>query len=164
MITERQEKILQILLREYLTRTKPVSSLLLKKVSDFNVSPATIRNDLQKLTQEGYIRQPHTSAGRVPTLKAYQYIIDKIFEREEKILMNFLRKEIRRTQLQLRKELKTAERLRKNLKKLCQEFKVDHSFKKENFCNIILKIERSRIIYKKSIQIINNIIKELEGF
>jgi len=78
MITERQEKLLNFLVKEYISTAEPVGSLELKKVSDLDVSPATIRNDLQALTKEGYIEQPHTSAGRVPTKKAYKYIADKL--------------------------------------------------------------------------------------
>jgi heat-inducible transcriptional repressor len=78
MITERQEKLLNFLVREYLTNAEPVGSLALKKVGDLDVSAATIRNDLQELTEAGYITQPHTSAGRIPTQKAYKYLADKL--------------------------------------------------------------------------------------
>lgn len=78
MITERQEKLLNFLVKEYITTAEPVSSKALKKVTDLDVSAATIRNDLQVLTKEGFIDQPHTSAGRVPTKKAYKYIADKL--------------------------------------------------------------------------------------
>ena len=78
MLSERQEKLLDYLIREYISRAEPVGSLSLKKVSDLDVSAATIRNDLQVLTEKGYIAQPHTSAGRIPTKKAYKYIADKL--------------------------------------------------------------------------------------
>jgi heat-inducible transcriptional repressor len=78
MISERQEKLLNFLIREYISTAEPVSSLELKKITDLDVCGATIRNDLQALTEEGYITQPHTSAGRVPTQKAYKYIADKL--------------------------------------------------------------------------------------
>ena len=78
MISERQEKLLNFLIREYISSAEPVSSLELKKITDLDVCGATIRNDLQELTRQGYINQPHTSAGRVPTQKAYKYIADKI--------------------------------------------------------------------------------------
>jgi heat-inducible transcriptional repressor len=78
MLTERQEKLLNFLVREYLSTAEPVGSLDLKKVSDLNVSAATIRNDCQVLTEKGYITQPHTSAGRIPTKKAYKYIADRL--------------------------------------------------------------------------------------
>ena len=78
MLTERQEKLLSFLIKEYITTSEPVGSLALKKVCDLDVSAATIRNDLQELTKQGFIEQPHTSAGRVPTKKAYKYIADKL--------------------------------------------------------------------------------------
>ena len=67
MLSGRQEKLLNFLIKEYISTAEPVSSLDLKKVTDLDVCGATIRNDLQALTEEGYIEQPHTSAGRIPT-------------------------------------------------------------------------------------------------
>jgi len=78
MITDRQEKILEALVREYICGAEPVSSKLLKERAALEVSPATIRNDFQELTEAGYITQPHTSAGRIPTQKAYRYLADKL--------------------------------------------------------------------------------------
>ena len=78
MISERQEKLLDFLIREYIATAEPVSSLALKKACGLDVSGATIRNDLQELTKQGFINQPHTSAGRIPTKKAYKYIADKL--------------------------------------------------------------------------------------
>ena len=63
MLSGRQEKLLNFLIKEYISTAEPVSSLDLKKVTDLDVCGATIRNDLQALTEEGYIEQPHTSAG-----------------------------------------------------------------------------------------------------
>jgi transcriptional regulator of heat shock response len=82
MLTNRQEKLLNFLVKEYIDTAEPVGSLALKKVCDLDVSGATIRNDLQVLTEGGYITQPHTSAGRIPTKKAYKYFADK-FEAKE---------------------------------------------------------------------------------
>ena len=73
-LSKRQEKLLDFLVREYISTSEAVSSKALKKVAALNVCGATIRNDLQTLTKEGYIIQPHTSAGRIPTQKAYRYI------------------------------------------------------------------------------------------
>jgi len=78
MISERQEKLLDFLIREYISTAEPVSSKALQKVTDLDVCGATIRNDLQALTKEGYIEQPHTSAGRIPTKKAYKHFADKL--------------------------------------------------------------------------------------
>ncbi len=78
-ITERQEKILNKVLQEYIKSAQPVSSQLLEKKYDFGISPATIRIEMQKLTDKGFLYQPHTSAGRVPTDKGYRLFVDKLF-------------------------------------------------------------------------------------
>lgn len=83
MVTsERQDLILQKLIKEYVGTAKPVSSQKLEKKCDFGVCPATIRREMQKLTDKGFLYQPHTSAGRVPTDKAYRFFVDKFIETE----------------------------------------------------------------------------------
>lgn len=86
MITKRQEKILSEVVRAYINLAKPVSSRWLEKKHDFGVSPATIRNEMQKLTELGYISQPHTSAGRIPTDRGYRFFVDGLLEND---LRNF---------------------------------------------------------------------------
>ena len=95
MITERQEKLLNFLIKEYISSAEPVSSKALKKVTDLDVCGATIRNDLQVLTKEGYIEQPHTSAGRIPTKKAYKHFADKVADEQEKMFSDFIVRQIR---------------------------------------------------------------------
>src|SRR3989339_1767132 len=73
---ERIEKLLKNLLLEYIKTAEPVASSLLVDKLDEKVSSATIRSELVELEKAGFIRQPHTSAGRVPTEKAYQYYVD----------------------------------------------------------------------------------------
>ena len=89
-ITERQEKLLNFLIKEYISTAEPVSSKALKKATDLDVCGATIRNDLQVLTKEGFIEQPHTSAGRIPTKKAYKYFASKISSETETIFSTFI--------------------------------------------------------------------------
>lgn len=79
-ITERQEKILNKIIQEHINSVKPVSSQLLERKFDFEVSPATIRIEMQKLTDKGYLNQPHTSAGRVPTDKGYRFFVDNLLK------------------------------------------------------------------------------------
>src|SRR5574343_509796 len=97
MITKRQEKLLDFLIKEYISTSEPVSSKALKKACSLDVCGATIRNDLQELTKQGFIHQPHTSAGRVPTEKAYQYFANRINSEHAKIFQNFVFKEIEET-------------------------------------------------------------------
>lgn len=81
IITDRQEKLLDKIVKEYIGSALPVSSQLLNEKYSFNISPATLRIEMQKLTDQGFLRQPHTSAGRVPTDKGYRFFVDKLFER-----------------------------------------------------------------------------------
>ncbi|MGB9820352.1 MAG: heat-inducible transcriptional repressor HrcA [Pseudothermotoga sp.] len=76
-INERQKKILYCVVREYILTKKPVSSERVLEASDVSCSSATVRNDLRKLEYLGYLQQPHTSAGRIPTDKGYRFYIDE---------------------------------------------------------------------------------------
>lgn len=75
-LTERQENILAAIVEEYAEVASPVGSVTLAKL--FNVSSATIRNDMAVLEQGGYISQPHTSAGRIPTDKGYRRYVNSL--------------------------------------------------------------------------------------
>ena len=72
---ERQGTLLSHLIEEYVETIEPVGSKLLAEKYEMSVSPATIRNDMAVLEEEGYLSQPHISAGRVPTERAYRYWI-----------------------------------------------------------------------------------------
>lgn len=115
MISERQEKLLNFLIKEYIITAEPVSSLALKKVSDLKVSAATIRNDLQELDEAGYIKQPHTSAGRVPTQKAYQHFSERVAKQipaeTEIFYCDFIFKEVELTKKQIDSQLKELENI-----------------------------------------------------
>ena len=80
MITERQESILEKVIQEYVGSVYPVSSQFLVKKYNFGVCPATIRNEMQKLTESGFLQQPHTSAGRVPTDKGYRFFVNNLLK------------------------------------------------------------------------------------
>jgi heat-inducible transcriptional repressor len=81
-MTDRQAKILQAVVEQYAEVASPVGSSLLAKV--FNVSSATIRSEMAALEREGYIVQPHTSAGRIPTDKGYRFYVNNISTADEK--------------------------------------------------------------------------------
>jgi transcriptional regulator of heat shock response len=82
MVTsKRQNLILNKIVGEYIMSAQPVSSKKIVKKYRLGVSPATIRNEMQKLTEEGFLYQPHTSAGRVPTDKGYRFFVDDLLER-----------------------------------------------------------------------------------
>ena len=81
-LVKRQKEILNSVIEEYINSAQPVSSQLLEKKYDFGICPATIRIEMQKLTDKGFLCQPHTSAGRVPTDKGYRFFVDNLLEKE----------------------------------------------------------------------------------
>ncbi|MBQ2643150.1 MAG: heat-inducible transcription repressor HrcA [Eubacterium sp.] len=92
-LSERQEKILNAVIRNYLETGEPVGSRTISKYTDLNLSSATIRNEMSDLEEAGYIVQPHTSAGRIPTDTGYRFYVDhmlkdkleEIDQREQKV-------------------------------------------------------------------------------
>lgn len=88
-LNERKEKILDAIIRNYLETGEPVGSRTISKNSDLNLSSATIRNEMSDLEEDGFIVQPHTSSGRIPTDKGYRFYVDhmlkQIDEREKKV-------------------------------------------------------------------------------
>lgn len=79
-LTTRQTQILKALIDEYITTAEPVGSQALEKKYNLGVSPATIRNEMVNLTRTKFLRQPHTSAGRVPTPQAMKFYINQLME------------------------------------------------------------------------------------
>jgi heat-inducible transcriptional repressor len=82
-LTSRQTQILKALIDEYIETAEPVGSEFLEKKHNLGVSSATIRNEMASLTQMGYLRQPHTSAGRMPTPKAMKFYIAQLMEEKQ---------------------------------------------------------------------------------
>lgn len=76
MLSERKAQILRTLVEEYIRTGEPVSSKTVLEASSLNVSSATVRSELASLEHEGLVAQPHTSAGRIPTGRAYRYYVD----------------------------------------------------------------------------------------
>jgi heat-inducible transcriptional repressor len=77
-LTERQKLILALMIRDYIDTAQPVGSANLVQKYNLDVSPATVRNEMVALTEMGYLRQPHTSAGRVPTEEGYRYFVRQL--------------------------------------------------------------------------------------
>ena len=85
-LDERKKKILKAIIKTYMETGEPVGSRTISKYADLNVSSATIRNEMSDLTDMGYIIQPHTSAGRIPSDKGYRLYVDELMkEKEEEI-------------------------------------------------------------------------------
>jgi heat-inducible transcriptional repressor len=82
-ITARQTQILKSLIDEYIETAEPVGSEALDKKYNLGVSPATIRNEMVSLTKTGFLRQPHTSAGRIPSPKAIKFYVEQLMEEKQ---------------------------------------------------------------------------------
>jgi len=84
MISDRKKFILETIIKEYVKTATPVSSGVLVEKYKLDISPATVRNEMMELEDEGYIYQPHTSSGRVPTEAAYELFLTGIKKKELK--------------------------------------------------------------------------------
>ena len=83
-LDERKEKILDAIIRNYLETGEPVGSRTISKYTDLNLSSATIRNEMADLEELGYIIQPHTSAGRIPSDKGYRFYVDHLMQEKDR--------------------------------------------------------------------------------
>ncbi|HFC10297.1 MAG TPA: heat-inducible transcription repressor HrcA [Chloroflexi bacterium] len=82
-LTDRQQFLLTLIVRDHVATAQPVGSSRLVKRYHLNISPATVRNEMAVLTEKGYLTQPHTSAGRVPTPKGYRFFVEQLLERSD---------------------------------------------------------------------------------
>lgn len=82
-LSARQTSILKSIIDEYIETALPVGSEALDKRYNLGVSPATIRNEMSQLTDLGYLKQPHTSSGRIPTPKAMKFYVDQLMEEKK---------------------------------------------------------------------------------
>ena len=81
-LTERKKKILRAVVESYVQTAEPVGSRAIQELAGLNVSSATIRNELADLTEQGYLEQPHTSAGRIPSPKGYRLYVNELMEEQ----------------------------------------------------------------------------------
>ncbi|MGM0602125.1 MAG: heat-inducible transcriptional repressor HrcA [Bacillota bacterium] len=82
-IDSRKKKILQAIIQEHIISASPIGSRTLAKKYNLDVSPATIRNEMADLEELGYLEQPHTSAGRIPSDKGYRFYVDAIVRKNK---------------------------------------------------------------------------------
>src|SRR6056297_4002291 len=82
-LDSRKKRILQDIIQEHIISASPIGSRTLAKKYNLDVSPATIRNEMSDLEDLGYLEQPHTSAGRIPSDKGYRYYVDQLVSREK---------------------------------------------------------------------------------
>jgi heat-inducible transcriptional repressor len=83
LLSERQRLILRAIVDDYVQSAEPVGSRTISKREDVGYSPATIRNEMSDLEEMGYLEQPHTSAGRIPSQKGYRFFVDHLIEPHE---------------------------------------------------------------------------------
>lgn len=105
ILTERQAKILNLIIENYMRSGEPVGSRTISKASDLNLSSATIRNEMSDLEEMGLILQPHTSAGRIPSDKGYRYYVNELIEKKDAEITEVTEKMFERTE-KLEKTLK----------------------------------------------------------
>src|SRR5438045_9047332 len=77
-LDDRKSAILRAIVEEYIGSAQPVGSQTIAQTRDLGVSAATVRNEMSVLERDGYITQPHTSAGRIPTDRGYRYFVDHL--------------------------------------------------------------------------------------
>lgn len=109
-LDERKTKILEAIIKNYLETGEPVGSRTISKYGELNVSSATIRNEMSDLEDLGYIVQPHTSSGRIPTDMGYRFYVDRLMAEKEREVTEL-------KELMIEKEEKT-EKVLKNVAKL----------------------------------------------
>lgn len=80
VLSERKKTILKAVIEEYISSGEPVGSKFLASLDTISLSPATLRNEMAELTEMGYLAQPHTSAGRVPSEKGYRFYVDSLMQ------------------------------------------------------------------------------------
>jgi heat-inducible transcriptional repressor len=85
MLEERQQKLLELVIEQYVATAEPVGSRFLVEVGGLDWSEATVRNELRTLEEAGYLTHPHTSAGRIPTIDGYRFYIDTISPEKLKV-------------------------------------------------------------------------------
>ncbi len=102
MSDERKKKVLQAIIKHFVETAEPVGSNTILVSYKFHVSPATIRNDMMQLEKSGYIFQPHTSAGRIPTDKGYRLFVDEMADYKK------ARKEATQALTEIRREYAAA--------------------------------------------------------
>ena len=81
MISERQERLLQLIIEDYIKTARPIGSKSLCEILD--CSSATIRNEMSSLEEYGFLEKTHTSSGRIPSEKGYRYYVDNLMELKE---------------------------------------------------------------------------------
>ena len=170
MLSERQGIILHNLIKEYIDSAQPVGSVLLKKRLHLDVSPATIRNELQELTGLGYLVQPHTSAGRVPTEKGYKFFVEIMFtqnapgDSEQTKTSQLMSREIESAKQKIEEELKLAQELTKSLENMSTTLSYTRLQDKDTVFEMLKIIGPSRRSHQENIDLMKELLEKFENF
>jgi transcriptional regulator of heat shock response len=119
-LTERKLQILQAIVSDFIRTAEPVGSRTLSRKHEMGISPATIRNEMADLEEMGYLTHPHTSAGRVPSDKAYRLYVNRLMEKYELAEQEKkrIRKELQSNITELEKTVRHASELLSELTNL----------------------------------------------
>lgn len=119
-LSERKLKILQAIIGDFITTAEPVGSRTLSKKYDLGISPATIRNEMSDLEEMGFLTHPHTSAGRVPSEKAYRLYVNEIMKKRElsKAQKDIIAKELYQNFTELDRTIEHAAKILSNITNL----------------------------------------------
>ena len=162
-ITPRQGKLLDVIVKEYIDSATPISSQLLEEKYNFDISPATIRIEMQRLTDKGFLSQPHTSAGRVPTDKGYRFFVDNLKESKFDRGFSPIEKEMEDSFKFFRDLTKKIAELTSNL--AFSYFPEEDIFFKEGWENIFKEPEfENTDLASKFAEMVENMEKEIEEF
>lgn len=160
-LTKRQKDILNAIVKEYIERAFPISSQLLDREYDFGVSPATLRAEMKKLTEKGFLFKPHISAGRIPTDKGYRFFVDEllkeILEKENERLIREIKNEI--------KKLKDTFEFIKNLTSFLASFSSTLTFTYLKMNEILWKEGWTNLFQMpefKNIEILEKFLKDIQ--
>ncbi len=121
MLNERKKKILQLIIEDYISSAEPVGSRAISRKHELGLSPATIRNEMSDLEVMGYLEQPHTSAGRVPSALGYRLYVDsllspeKITENEMALIQGWFQAKARKLDEVFNTTAKILSRMSKNI-------------------------------------------------
>lgn len=121
MLDERKRLILQAIIDDYISTAEPIGSRTIARKYDLGISPATIRNEMADLELLGYLEQPHTSSGRIPSVKGYRFYVDcllappQISDRDIAIIDNWYQTKARRIEEVFQETVKIMSRMTKNV-------------------------------------------------
>ncbi len=121
MLDERKRQVLQAIIDDYISTAEPIGSRTIARKYGLGVSPATIRNEMSDLEMLGYLEQPHTSAGRIPSAKGYRFYVDclmgpqQVSDRDTMLIHQWFDQKVRRLDEAFQETVRVLSRLTRNV-------------------------------------------------